>query len=80
MCIRDSIYLGNIAGTGKRYQQAEQHFLTAIKLDPTLSKAYFNLSVVYLQQKKKQEATDYYAKALENGLAASPEYELKLAQ
>ena len=74
------IYLGNITGTGKRYQQAEQHFLTAIKLDPTLSKAYFNLSVVYLQQKKKQEATDYYAKALENGLAASPEYELKLAQ
>jgi len=74
------LYLGNLAGAGKRYKQAEQHFLTAIKLNPTLNEAYFNLSVTYLQQKKKKEASDYYAKALEHGLAARTDYEMKLAR
>lgn len=74
------LYLGNLAGAGRRYQQAEEHFLTALKLDSTLSEAYFNLSVVYLQQKKKKEALDYYAKALENGFQADPEHEKKLGK
>ena len=72
------LYLGILAGAGKRYKQAEQHFLTAIKLDATLNEAYFNLSVIYLQQKKKEEAKNYYAKALENGLAPRPEHERNL--
>jgi len=72
------LYLGILAGAGKRYQQAEQHFLTVIKLDSTLNEAYFNLSVIYLQQKKKTEAKNYYTKALENGLAPSPEHERNL--
>ncbi len=74
------LYLGNLAGAGRRYQQAEQHFLTTIKLDSTLTEAYYNLSVIYLQQKKKKKASDYYTKALENGLSSRPEYEMKLAK
>lgn len=74
------LYLGNLAAAGKRYQQAEEHFLTALKLDSTLPEAYFNLSVLCLQQNKKKVARDYYAKALDNGFEADPEHEKKLGK
>ena len=74
------LYLGNIAGGGKRYKQAEEHFLSALRLDPTLTEAYYNLSVIYLQQRKKTTARDYYAKALNHGHSPDHKYEAMLAK
>ncbi|MBK1830884.1 tetratricopeptide repeat protein [Verrucomicrobiaceae bacterium R5-34] len=74
------LYLGNVAGGSKRFNQAEEHFLAAIKLDPTLFEAYFNLSVLYLQQNEKEKASEFYGKALEHGLPPNPTHEQKLGK
>ena len=34
---RAHLYLGNLAGAAKRYQQAEEHFLSTIKINPCIS-------------------------------------------
>ena len=71
-------YLGNLAGVGRRYTQAKEHFQNAIKLDPTMAEAYFNLSILAWQQKLIKEATEYYRQALEQGAQPDPKHEQKL--
>ena len=75
---RSLILLGNLAGAAKQYQQAEEHFLSTIKINPSLADAYYNLSVLYLQQKRKQDALSYYQKALNNGAQPDQALENKL--
>lgn len=75
---RVHLYLGNIAGAQRRYKQAGEHFKMATHLDPTLSEAYFNLSVLYLQQKNKTDAREAYRQALKNGAHADPDHERQL--
>lgn len=69
------LYLGNLAGAANRLEQAEHHFLSTVKIDPTIPDAYYNLSVLYLQQKRKADALDYYHKALDHG--ATPDQALE---
>lgn len=71
------LYLGSIAGRQKRFQQSEEHFITATKLDPTYPDAFYNLAALYLQQKNKFKALQYYEKALQNGKA--PDFNLEAA-
>jgi len=72
---RAHLYLGNMAGAAELYEKAENHFLSTIKLNPSLAEAYYNLSILYLQQKRKEEAVSYYQKALNNG--AQPDQALE---
>ena len=44
---RAHLYLGNLAGAAQRYEQAEDHFLSTVKIDPTIPDAYYNLSRLY---------------------------------
>ncbi len=41
--------------------------------------AYYNLSVLHLQQKRKKDALEFYRKALDNGAKPDPDHEQKLS-
>lgn len=75
---RAHLYLGNLAGAAKRYEKAEEHFLSTIELDPTLPDAYYNLAVLYQQQTRNKDALSYYQKALDNGAQPDQALEKKL--
>jgi tetratricopeptide (TPR) repeat protein/predicted Ser/Thr protein kinase len=49
--------------TGKM-DDAIQHYLKAVQLDPNMGRAYTGLAVVYLNKKQPQEAKKYFALAL----------------
>ena len=56
--------LGLLYGLQKRWQQAEQKFMTALKIDSQCSTCYYNLANAYFDQKRYVVAIEAYKKAL----------------
>jgi tetratricopeptide (TPR) repeat protein len=75
---RVHFYLGTLAGIGHRNEQSEKHLKDAITLDPTMADAYFNLSLLYLNQKRKKDALKSYQNELNNGAQPDQNHEQKL--
>jgi len=73
------IFLGSVAGREMKHDEAEVHFKTAIRLDPTLAQPYYNLAVIYLDKGDKQEALKYYREALKRGADPDLKFEASLA-
>lgn len=74
------VFLGSIAGVDGRVADAEKFFLEAIKIDPTLTEPHYNLAVLRLREGKKQEALEFYRKALQNGAKPDPRLERELGE
>jgi tetratricopeptide (TPR) repeat protein len=53
------------------FDKAEQHLQRALAIDDQYSKAYYNLAVVRLLQKRKEEAQSLFEKAVEHGFENS---------
>lgn len=73
------VFLGNVAGREDHDDEAENHFKTAIQIDPTLSDPYYNLAVIYLRKGMKEEALQFYQEALKRGADPNLEFEASLA-
>jgi tetratricopeptide (TPR) repeat protein len=68
-----------VAGREMKHDEAEVHFKTAIRIDPTLAQPYYNLAVIYLDKGDKQEALKYYREALKRGADPDLKFEASLA-
>lgn len=73
------VFLGNVAGHENKDHEAENHFKTAIQIDPTLADPYYNLAVIYLRQGNKPVALQFYREALKRGADPNLEFEASLA-
>ncbi len=78
--IPDDPYLNNSMGlvylAKQRYELAEQHFKTAIKIRPDFIRAKNNLGATYLKQKKWNLAIKCFEQVSDNILYATPEIPL----
>ncbi len=72
------VFLGSIAGTSNRLDDAEFHFKEAMAQDPNLWEPYLNLAILYLNQGKLKEAREYYTESLRKGAPARPTLAEKL--
>ena len=57
-------YLGKAYGRQKLYDQEEQAYRDALKLEPNFAQAYFNLGIVLSIRKKFEEAAPFFEKAI----------------
>ena len=71
-------YLGVIAGEESRYKKADEHFKTALQINPELNEAYFALSVSSLMRGEMGKAQHYYQEALLKGYEPNIEHAEKL--
>ena len=72
------ILLGNIGGKTNSITDAEFHFKEAIAQNPNLYEPYFNLSIIYRSQGKKDLAKQFYTDYLRRGGPANPLHEKNL--
>ncbi|MBS4173537.1 rhomboid family intramembrane serine protease [Bacillus sp. FJAT-49736] len=49
----------------KKYQEAKEHLLTAVKMEPNFAEAHFNLALLYLDEGNKEAARKEAQKAVE---------------
>ena len=71
----DYFYLhGNIFFKLKRYQEANEQYQEAIKIDPKHGNAYNNLANLYYIAKQYQKALDYLNLAEANGAKINPKF------
>ena len=59
-----NFHLANIYGKTEKYQQAEENYLRAIKINPKNPLYFVNFGVLYHRWKKYDQAKKYYKKAL----------------
>lgn len=65
---------GNVFFKLKRYQEAFQQYIEAIKIDPKHGNAYNNLANLYFMSKDYQKALDCLNQAEQNGVKINPEF------
>ena len=70
--VADLLNDGLAAMNQQRYDDAEQLFFSAVKLEPTAKEGYNNLAAIYSAQSRHEEADEMLLKALE----VDPEYVL----
>lgn len=73
-------YHGNILLKLKRYREAHDKYLEALKINPNHGKACNNLATLYFMVKKYREALDYLEKAEKNGAKINPEFKKTILQ
>lgn len=56
-------FLGNLASEEKHYDQAIEHFATAIRLNPGFEPVYYDLAGVYIIRQQPQDALDLLTEA-----------------
>lgn len=71
-------YLGVIAGDSGRLEQAKEHFLNSLRVNPELAEALMALSINSLMTDNIETAQDYYQKALQKGLSPVSNHAKKL--
>lgn len=64
---RPHLNLGESLSELKRFDEALDHYLVAIRIKPDYTKAYINLGNAMLRQEKTDEAINYYREALRLG-------------
>lgn len=57
--------LGSVAEKAKQYDRSIAGYTMAMELDPTYTKAHYNLALTYMAAKRYQEAADTFAKLVE---------------
>lgn len=56
--------LGNMLGQKEDFEEAENHFLTALELNPNSAEIHGNLGVLYHRWSRHDQASKFYNKAL----------------
>lgn len=72
-----NLFMGKLFGADHKIGAALPYYQKALKFNPQLAEAYFDLGVLYEQQGKKTEAKKAYEQAL--AISATPKYRDNLA-
>ena len=63
----DQLYAGFSCALIKNYEQAKEHFVNAINLNPLMSEAYNNLGAAHAYLHNYRDAIEYFSQAIETG-------------
>jgi tetratricopeptide (TPR) repeat protein len=72
-----NLFMGKLYGAEHKIDDALPYYQAALKLNPKLAEAHFDLGVLYEQQGKKTEARKSYEQAL--AISSTPKYRDNLA-
>jgi len=71
---------GNIFVKQKKYQEAHDQYIEAVRINPKHGDAYNNLASLYYMVKKYSQAMEYLKLAEENGAEVNPKFKQALEQ
>ncbi len=73
-------YLANIESLQQQPDKALKYLAAAVKLNPALGDAHYNMSRIYIEQNKLADAARAYNRAVESGALPDSDLETLLAQ
>ncbi len=73
-------YLANIESLNQQREKALKYLASAVKLNPALGDAHYNMSRIYIEQNKLADAARAYNRAVQSGALPDSDLEALLAQ
>ena len=68
-------YLANIEGIGGSHDRALKHYAAAVKINPSLADAHYNMARLYAEDGRLADAARAYDRAVHNGAMPDTEFE-----